>query len=209
TLGPEPWAHLDQVLQDQVLTQLGGLQRALVSGSDLMRSLGEPLLNQAAVVLGDHLPITDVAQAILDRGEVKKEKGRKAQEPDPGISCLLPPTFCRESAAPLVRSDPQVPRPKEPEGEPEPATIDFLLTPASDAGKVYGEAAKRAVPSLHLVTVPGQADLMYCREQGFLSVEDVQRLLRPCRAAYEEAAVTPPASPHARCDISDWVPLDP
>jgi hypothetical protein len=209
TLGLEPWAHLDQVLQDQVLAPLGGLQRALVSGTDLMRGLGEPLLNQAAAVLGDHLPITDVAQAILERGERKVEKGRKAQESDPGISCLLPSTFCLDAAAPLVRSDPQVPRPKEPDGAPEPATLDFLLVPASEAGKLYGDAARRAAPSLHLVTVPGQADLMYCREQGFLSVEDVQRLLRPCRAAYEESTTTPPTTPHARCDIIDWVPLDP
>ena len=90
-----------------------------------------------------------------------------------------------------------------------PATIDFLLIPASEAGKRYGEEAKKAAPQLHLVMVPGQADLMFCREQNFLSVDDIQRVLQPCRDAYDEAAVTPSASPHARCDICDWVPLNP
>jgi hypothetical protein len=195
-----------------VLTPLSGLQRALVSGTELMRSLGEPLLNQAATVLGEHLPITDVAQAILERGDAAKGKGKRGEKAqlELGDSCLLPSPFCLDAAAPLVRSD-AAPEPKGREGDSprEPATADFLLIPASEAGKLYGEQAKRGAPTLHLVTVPGQADLMYCREQKFLSVEDVQRLLGPCRAAYGEAAVTPLASPHSRCDICDWVPLDP
>jgi hypothetical protein len=50
---------------------------------------------------------------------------------------------------------------------------------------------------------------MFCREQGFLTALDLQRLLRPCRPAYEALAGVPQSSPHARCDIVDWVPLDP
>jgi hypothetical protein len=34
-------------------------------------------------------------------------------------------------------------------------------------------------------------------------------LIGPCHGAYEEMIVVPQASPHARCDIIDWVPLDP
>src|SRR5262249_44197043 len=74
TLSSEQWVHLDQMLQDQVLAPLGGLQRALVSGTELTRSLGQPLLNRAAAVLGEHLPITDVAQAILERQGGNHEK---------------------------------------------------------------------------------------------------------------------------------------
>ena len=57
--------------------------------------------------------------------------------------------------------------------------------------------------------VAGQADLMFCREQGYLTPEDMRSLLQTCRKAYEETAVVPNASPHARFDITDWVPLDP
>jgi hypothetical protein len=42
-----------------------------------------------------------------------------------------------------------------------------------------------------------------------LSAEDLHRSLRPFRAAYEEAVLVPQASPQARFDILDWVPLDP
>ena len=88
-------------------------------------------------------------------------------------------------------------------------TRRFLLIPASDAGKQYGEEAQRVLPGVQLVNVPGQADLMFCREQNDLTVEDLDRILRPCRAAYEDAAGTPQSSPHARFDIQDWTPLDP
>ena len=87
--------------------------------------------------------------------------------------------------------------------------VSYLLIPATDAGKTFGDEAGKAVPELQIVRVPGQAHLLFCREQGYLSNDDVHRLLRPFRAAYEEAAVVPQVSPHARFDILDWVPLDP
>ena len=39
--------------------------------------------------------------------------------------------------------------------------------------------------------------------------EDLDRILRACQPAYEDAAGTPQSSPHARFDIQDWTPLDP
>jgi hypothetical protein len=199
TLTAEQWQNLDQVLQDQVLAPLGGLQHALVSGSELMRSLGEPLVNQTATVLGELLPITDVAQAIMQSEDAKTGDAGQARKP----GSTLPGTFCLDAAAPLVRTDPQVPTTRGRGDKPPAATLDFLLIPASEAGKRYGEEAKRIAPQLHLVMVPGQADLMFCREQSFLNVEDIQRLLAPCRGAYEESAVTPPASPLSRAKFSE------
>jgi hypothetical protein len=85
----------------------------------------------------------------------------------------------------------------------------FLLVPATDAGKTYADEAQRAVPDLQTVRVPGQAHLLFCREQGYLAAEDLQRMCQPCRKAYEDAILTPATSPHARFDILDWIPLDP
>jgi hypothetical protein len=85
----------------------------------------------------------------------------------------------------------------------------YVLIPASEAGKAYGEEVRRALPQVQLVRVPGQAALLFCREQNYLRLEEIQRVLAPCRRAYEEAVVTPLASPHARQDILDWIPLDP
>jgi hypothetical protein len=93
--------------------------------------------------------------------------------------------------------------------EPTEEQDGFLLVPASDAGKEFGEQAQATFPALQLVRVAGQHALLFCREQGCLSLDELQRLLHSCRSAYQEAAVVPTTSPHSRSDINDWMPLDP
>jgi hypothetical protein len=184
TLTPEQWTQLDQAIQDRVLTPLHGLQRVCASGGDLIRSLAPSLIDQTASSLGEFLPITDVAQVEM-----------AAAEDDTELTLKIQKYFTR--AVPLMGS---------PDGKYQES---FLLIPASEAGKAFGERARQAVPRLHLVLVPGQAGLMFCREQGALSVDDLQRVLAPCRSAYEEAVTAPQNSPHARFDLRDWMPLDP
>jgi hypothetical protein len=184
-ISPEQWTHLDQFLQDRVLAPLGGLHQACVAGGDMTRHLVVPLVDQAAECLGSHLPGMDVAEVKLSSICAGSEEIASQTQ------------ACFDKAAPLIAG-------KEPENQ-----HAMLLYPASDAGKAFGEAARQAIPALKLVRVPGQADLMFCREQGFLTIEDLQRLLRPCRPAYESLSGVPQSSPHARCDIVDWVPLDP
>jgi hypothetical protein len=65
------------------------------------------------------------------------------------------------------------------------------------------------LPDIKLVRVPGQSDLMFCREQGPLSLEDLHRVLSVSRRAYEAMVNASQTSPHARFDIVDWLPLDP
>ena len=76
-------------------------------------------------------------------------------------------------------------------------------------GLHVGEEAQRVQPTLELIRVPGQDDLMFCREQGNLGMQGLQREFQPCRRAYEQSATVPSLSPHSRFDIMDWVPLDP
>jgi serine/threonine protein kinase len=181
----DQWTQLDQALQDQVLAPLGGLHNACVTCSDLTRHLAAPLVDRAAACLGEHLPIMDVAQVQFTLAESRQENmGAQAKD-------------CLERAVPLVA------------GKEADNRQALLLVPASEAGKTYGEQAHQAIGGLNLVRVPGQADLMFCQEQGCLTMEDLQRLLSPCRPAYENLAGVPQSSPHARCDILDWVPLDP
>jgi hypothetical protein len=179
----EVLAQLDQVLQDRVLAERNGLQAACSASGDVLRHLGLPLVEQTASFLGEHLPVTDVAEVELSDGA------------DGELEASIRDSVLR--AAPLVC------------GQQGARQVTFLLVPTSSAGKSYGEAAQRLVPELQLVRVPGQAHLMFCREQAQLSAEDLQRMLRPCHAIYEETARVPQISPHARFDISDWMPLDP
>jgi serine/threonine protein kinase len=177
--------QLDQALQDRVLATLGGLHTACAGSADLVRTLAMPLVEQAAAFLSEQLPVTDVAQFELAAGQATQN----------GLSEQIQEYLSH--AAPLVA------------GADEGQQDSFLLVPASQAGKAFGEAAQKVVKNLHVLRVQGQAHLMFACEQGYLSTEDLQGLIRPCQAAYEEASMVPQASPHTRFDIIDWVPLDP
>ena len=54
----------------------------------------------------------------------------------------------------------------------------MLLIPASNAGKQLGEAITSLFPDIKFVRVPGQADLMFLREQNSLTAADLRPLLR-------------------------------
>jgi eukaryotic-like serine/threonine-protein kinase len=177
--------QLDRVLQDRVLAGLGGLHTACAGTTDLARTLAMPLVDQAACFLGEQLPATDVAQFELAIAE--KSRANLTEQ----IIDYL------GRAAPMVS------------GSDATQHNSFLLVPASDAGKTFGEAAQKGVKDVQIVRVPGQAHLMFACEQGYLSNEDLRGVIQPCQAAYEESSMVPQASPHARFDIIDWVPLDP
>ncbi|HTU90858.1 MAG TPA: tubulin-like doman-containing protein [Gemmataceae bacterium] len=220
TLPAEQWTQLDQAIQDQVLAPRDGLQKALLSTTDLMRHLTAPLISQTVSCLSNHLPITDVAQvelAVEDQtaaggGDEAGLATRIHKYYGLAAPALLPMRSKRRSgihqtvAVGVGAGDSPADR-----EEAKPASKDqvFLLVPASDSGKWYGEQAQGVLDGLQLVNVPGQADLMFCREQAELNLEDLERILRACRPAYEEAVNVPTSSPHARFDIQDWMPLDP
>jgi hypothetical protein len=198
-LKPDAWVQLDTDLYDHVLQPRGGLHGALMTNGDLSRNLTEPLLEDAISLLGQHLPIMDVAQILgSEFGLVTADGALNGVHLQPGSENLTAKIRgYLDRAAPLMS-----------EGS-DKSRQSFLLLPASEVGKYLGEAVLKALPDLKVVRVPGQADLMFCREQGCLSVQELHKLLQQFRNAYEAAAVTPPSSPHARFDILDWLPLDP
>jgi hypothetical protein len=215
SLTAEQWIQLDQVFQDHVLAMRDGLQKALLSTSDLLRHLMTPLITQAANCLGNHLPITDVAQAefSIDRAAAIELAARIRKYYSLAAPALRPAKSKRRSGVhqTVAIGGPALDVTSPGRGEVEPSNKDhcFLLVPASDAGKSYGEQAQSVLSGLQLVNVTGQADLMFCREQENLNLEDLERLLRACRASYEEVVNVPHTSPHSRFDIQDWMPLDP
>jgi hypothetical protein len=187
-LNPDQWGDLDRDLYEHVVTPQGGLHRVCGGAGDLIRNLAGPLIGQAQAALETILPVTDVASvefsAVAAEGGDIRERAREH--------------FLK--AAPLV--------PEKDDANQE----TFLLVPASEAGKRLADEVRAAVPGLadeRIVRVPGQADLMFCREQANLSFEELQRLLRVFRPAYDDLVYNPLTSPHSRFDVTDWVPLDP
>jgi hypothetical protein len=196
SLGAEQWVQLDKDLHERVLLSRGGLHGACMSGADVIRTLAVPLMDEAVSLLGQHLPIMDVAQILAAEFGLAVEDGA-VEGPAPSADLEAHSKAYLERTAPLLARQ---------DGTGQHA---FLLVPASKAGKALADATKGVVPDLHEVKVPGQSDLMFCRDQGALGAQDLQRVFRACRAAYEAAANNPQSSAHARFDITDWLPLDP
>jgi eukaryotic-like serine/threonine-protein kinase len=198
-LKPAEWVQLDADLHEHVLQPRGGIHGALMTSGDLSRTLTEPLLDDAVDLLGRHLPIMDVAQILgSEFGLVEADGALNGIHPKPDVAALTAQIKqYLDRALPLL-SD-----------EGDKNKHSFLLVPASDIGRHLGEAVHKVLPDLKVVRVPGQADLMFCREQGCLTVQELHKVLQQFRGAYEAAAVTPQSSPHARFDIVDWSPLDP
>jgi hypothetical protein len=215
-LTPDHWQQLDQAIGDQVLSPRGGLIKLCLDAGDIVRQFAGPLLSQAISLLTGHLPVTDVAEVELSSGDSLDrrvtEYFESAQPPlalsSPGILEAVGSGLSRASLAALGRTDVR-PGLGKTRGNGVGYPSSFLLVPASQAGRSFGEAAHDLLPELSLVNVPGQADLMFCRELGGLRLEELEPLLRNCRASYQEAVVTPPSSPHSRFDMTDWAPLDP
>jgi hypothetical protein len=222
TLTQEQMTQLDQSLQDHVLGIRGGLQKACLNTNDVLRHLAGPLVTQAVECLSSHLQITDVAQVEFSRGDTAEgdlaariHKYHAKAEPLLGHSVGVASGSVRHLNS---RSDYDFSSPSPAPGHEDngngksgadPNQPTFLLIPASEAGKKYGELAHAELEGVHLVNVPGQADLMFCREQASLRVEHLERLIRACRAAYDESAHVPHTSAHARFDVQEWTPLDP
>jgi hypothetical protein len=196
SLTPEQWVNLDRELHERVLLQRGGLNGACTQSGDLTRMLAAPLMTEAINILGEHLPIMDVAQILANEFGISGDVNANGTQPTNPLLGEQARTYL-DRAVPLLHSK----EAKHQQG--------FLLVPASPAGKALGEAVRHALPDIKLVRVPGQADLMFCREQNSLGVEDLRQLLKSSRKAYDAVVSAPATSPHARFDIVDWVPLDP
>jgi eukaryotic-like serine/threonine-protein kinase len=213
TLTADHWACLDQALQDEVLTARGGLSKVAFAGNDLQRYLIGPLVDRAAACLAQYLPVTDVAQVEL--AEVAGNPTELARHLKASLGAaapLVPLGAAKRDSKVLATAGGPADLGAASREEPDKAVSRhsaWLLVPASEAGRTYAEEARKLLPEVQLVRVPGQADLMFCREQGGLSQEELERIIAPCRDAYQEAATLPASSPHSRFDTRDWVPLDP
>jgi hypothetical protein len=153
-------------------------------------------MDEAVALLGQHLPVMDVAEILATEFGLGKE-GQPVVDETAASQLESRTREYLEKTVPLLA---------RPDGS---GQHTFLLVPASKAGKALGDATCAVVPDLKHVKVPGQADLMFCRDQGGLTAQDLQRTFKLCRRAYESAANNPTSSAHARFDISDWLPLDP
>jgi serine/threonine protein kinase len=180
---PQDIIRLETALQKLVLEPRGGLVALCQIHADMQRTLVAPMVEQTTAFLGDLLPMTDVTDVETANAMVKKvELSARIQD------------YHRRSAPPV--------------GQPEVDEQTFVLFPDSEPGKAYARLVKKTIPGVLTVAVNGSAtDLMFCREHGNLRPEELNALLANCQPAYYEALASPHLAPHARYDVTEWMPI--
>jgi serine/threonine protein kinase len=182
-VSPEDIDRLEVALQKLVLEPRGGLTALCNLNADMFRTLVAPMIEQTTAFLGELLPTTDVTEVESSAAKAKKvELSTRIQE------------YYKRSAPPI--------------GEADSDEQAFVLVPDSDAGKGFAESVKKAVPSALTVLVNGAAtDLMFCREHGCLRTDELVTLMSGCIPAYYQSLANTHTAPHARYDVTEWMPL--
>jgi hypothetical protein len=181
-LDAEDLQRLEVALQKLVLEPRGGLTALCQLNADMLRTLVAPMVEQTTAFLGDLLPITDVTEVETSAAKAKKvELATRIQD-------------YHKRSAPPVGTDAE--------------EQTFVLVPDSDPGQAFAGLVKKTVPHALIVPVNGAAtDLMFCREHGCLRTEELMTLLSSCMAPYYQLLANPHTAPHARYDVTEWMPL--
>jgi serine/threonine protein kinase len=196
-LKTDDWVDLDKELDERVLQIRGGLFPTCMKSGDLTRNLAAPLMNETITLLGEFLPVMDVAQILgAEFGFTFDQENSPDNRPPDQELAEHTKNYLKRAAPLLGRGDAK-------------HLHAFLLLPASPAGRGLSKAVEAALADLRHVKVPGQSDLMFCCDQGPLTPQDLQQMFKACSKAYRDAVPTPVSSPHCRFDLMDWMPLDP
>lgn len=183
TVKPQDIVRLEHALQKLVLEPRGGLTSLCGINADLLRTLVAPMIEQTTAFLSDLLPITDVTEV-----EVSTSLAMKV---DVSTRVL---DYHKRSA---------------PSYESSAEERTFVVVPDSDSGKAFAGVVKRAIPVAQTIAVQGAAtDLMFCRERGCLQPHELMALVSACQPAYYQALASAYTSPHSRCDVVEWMPLN-
>lgn len=184
TLQPQDYVRLDTALQKLVLEPRGGLIAISQTNTDMTRLLLAPMVEQTVAFLSDLLPATDVTEVEFSALQLRKLK----------LS---------------ARIEEYIQRAAPPCGSATPDEQIFVLVPDSESGSRFAQEARNVCPKVVPIAVQNAAtDLLFCREHGGLTPEELCELLNECRPAYEHMVGNPAVSPHARFDVVEWLPLD-
>jgi hypothetical protein len=183
TVKPDDVLRLEHALQKLVLEPRGGLTGLCRINADLLRTLFAPMIEQTTAFLSDLLPVTDVTDV-----EVSASRASRVD-----VSARIHDYHKR--ATPPCESAADV--------------TTFVVVPDSDPGKEFAAVVKRSLPAALTIPVQGAAtDLMFCQEQGCLRPTELMGLVSACLPAYYQAIASQHTNPHARFDVTEWMPLN-
>lgn len=183
SLQPQDLDRLESALHKLVLEPRGGLIALCQMNADMTRTLFGPLVEQATAFLSDLLPQTDVTEVEASAAAARNLDlaGRIAEY--------------HRRAAPVA-------------GRPGADEQTLVLVPDSAPGRNYASLVQRTLAGVQTIPVADDpTGLLFCREHGYLTVDELLGLLANCRPFYQQSLANPHTAPHSRYDVAEWIPL--
>ncbi len=179
---PPDLIRLEHALQKLVLEARGSLTGLCRINADLFRTLLAPMIEQTTAFLGELLPITDVTEVEVSSAQAGK------------VDIATRIRDYSERA--------------HPPGDSSAEIRTFVIVPDTLSGKAFAGVVKQTLPSALTIPVQGSAtDLLFCREQGCMQPSELMSLMSACLPAYYQSLASPHTNPHARFDVTEWMPL--
>ena len=185
SLSSEPWAQLDQVLQEEVLEPLGGMHTICVGNTDLIPNMVRPFLERAASFLGEYLPITDVAQVQFAVANGLSER------------VLTQIRTCFDNATPLV--GPAI----------RPLSKHSCSSRRAMRARPMGKKPRKPCPSCNPCACPARQTSCSAANKATFTPKTCSAFSAPTEPLIRKHSCNRARRRTARFDVTDWMPLDP
>lgn len=140
------------------------------------------MIEQTTAFLGELLPITDVTEVEMSSSHAMK------------VDIATRIRDYSERAHPPCDSSADI--------------RTFVIVPDSESGRSFAGVVKQTLPGALTIPVQGSTtDLLFCREQGCMQPSELMSLMSACLPAYYQSLASPNTNPHARFDVTEWMPL--
>ena len=183
-VGPEELVELDKRMQALIRTQFKALLHVCVTSANVLKSLAPAMHKEARAFLRARLGDSGVADIYLQQFQVGQNGDDTRLEDD------LAEVF--EAASPDVVASPAA------------SELNFLAMPPGPCENRVRAAAANAVDGRTLMAASSTDEITIYREHTLACLADLDQLGPLAQEAYEKVLKMENATPHSRCDITEW-----
>ncbi|MCS6851048.1 MAG: protein kinase [Gemmataceae bacterium] len=183
---PEQFAEFDRAIQAMVEQQFTNLVQVCMTKSNLLQNLETAMLQSAEGFVASRLAGGNVLEMFFDQHPAAEDAAQAVAE-------------AYERAAPELA---HASRCREPE-------LTILALPGGPLAERFADLVRRSVPDTSFTLAESTDDAIIYREQSHLPLGNLELAGPLGEEAYLHFIGTENITPHSRCDITDWRPLEP
>jgi serine/threonine protein kinase len=182
-IGPADLLEFDVLVQHLLQQQFQALVHVCMGPANLVRNLAPVLLHEAVRFLEPLLEGTNAAEMYLAQ---HSQKGQVTAEVKEEVQAIFNATAAR-----LTRTVP-------------PSETAIITLPGGEAGDRLRNLFHAGAPQAFVLTSPRPDEILFFREQGPLSLHDLEQFGPQGEEAYRKQKLKDPTALHSREDIPEW-----